>query len=178
VSARVLVAGVGNVFLGDDGFGVEVIRRLSDVDLPDWVRVADYGIRGMHLAYDLAGGDQDLTIMVDATTRGDPPGTVYVIELDTSAPAAPTPSDGTEVAVQFMDAHGMQPDVVLNLIRLLGGEPGRVLLVGCEPAVLDHGMSLSPPVGGAVDMAVQAVVDLVGEYESEHESLSMGRNGC
>jgi len=178
VTTRVLVAGVGNVFLGDDGFGVEVTRRLSAVDLPDWVRVADYGIRGMHLAYDMAGGEQELTIMVDATTRGDPPGTVYVIDLDTSTPAVPAPSDGTEVAARFMDAHGMEPDVVLNLIRLLGGDPGRVLLVGCEPAVLDHDMSLSTAVGGAVDTAVKAVVNLIEEFESEHESLSVVRDWC
>jgi hydrogenase maturation protease len=178
----VLVAGVGNVFLGDDGFGVEVVRRLAAVDLPNWVRVADYGIRGMHLAYDIAGGDYELTIMVDATHRGDPPGTVYVIELDTSPHAVPAPTDGTEVAVRFMDAHGMEPDVVLNLIHLLGADPGRVLLVGCEPAVLDHDMRLSPAVAEAVDVAVQGVVDLLDEFgseaESENESLSVVRDWC
>lgn len=182
MSARVLVAGVGNVFLGDDGFGVEVVRRLASVDLPNWVRVADYGIRGMHLAYDIAGGDHELTIMVDATHRDEPPGTVYVIELDTSPDAVPTPTDGTEVAAQFMDAHGMQPDVVLNLIHLLGADPGRVLLVGCEPAVLDHDMSLSPAVAAAVNVAVNAVVDLIDEFEhepaSENETLSVVRDWC
>jgi hydrogenase maturation protease len=154
----VLVVGVGNIFLGDDGFGVEVARRLSTKDLPDHVRVVDYGIRGMHLAYDLVGADHDLTIMVDATQRGDPPGTVYVIELD-----LPEPAD-TGGPAPLLDAHGMQPDVVMGLIAVLGGEPGRVLLVGCEPASLDHRMSLSPVVEAAVDTAVRVVTGLVGSY--------------
>lgn len=154
----ILVVGVGNIFLGDDGFGVEVVRRLSTVELPEHVRVVDYGIRGMHLAYDLVGADHDLTIMVDATQRGDAPGTVYVIELD-----LPKPED-TGGPAPLLDAHGMQPDVVMGLIAVLGGEPGRVLLVGCEPAVLDHTMSLSPPVEQAVDTAVRVVVDLVDRY--------------
>jgi hydrogenase maturation protease len=159
VTARVLVAGVGNVFLGDDGFGVEVVRRLRDEGrdrkLPDWVRVADYGIRGMHLAYDLAGSAYELTILVDATSTGDPPGTVSVIELDTAAGAA------AEETTAVLDAHGMQPDVVLNLVRLLGADPGRVVLVGCQPAVLDHSMALSPAVEEAVGPAVDAVVELI-----------------
>jgi hydrogenase maturation protease len=175
VTPRVLVAGIGNIFLGDDGFGVEVVRRLAEVELPEWVRVCDYGIRGMHLAYDLVGGEYDLTIMVDATNRGDPPGTGYVIELDTAPPAERPPADAG-IAAQFMDAHGMQPDVVLNLVNLLGGEVGRVLLVGCEPAELDHRMSLSPPVEQAVDGAVAAVVDLIGEYQSDHKTPSIGRD--
>jgi hydrogenase maturation protease len=159
MSAGVLVACVGNIFLGDDGFGVEVARRLSKVDLPDGVRVVDYGIRGMHLAYDLAGADHDLTIMVDATQRGDPPGTVYVIELDTAA------SLSTEDISPVLDAHGMQPDVVLNLVGMLGEDPGRVLLVGCEPAALDEGMALSPVVEQAVDTAVRVVIDLCTREE-------------
>jgi hydrogenase maturation protease len=151
MSARILVACVGNIFLGDDGFGVEVARRLSKVELPETVQVVDYGIRGMHLAYDLAGADYDLTIMVDATQRGDPPGTVYVVELDT---------ESTEDISPVLDAHGMQPDVVLNLVGMLGEERGRVLLVGCEPAALNEGMALSPVVDQAVDTAVQVVIDL------------------
>ncbi|WP_410663591.1 hydrogenase maturation protease [Amycolatopsis sp. lyj-84] len=154
MTPRVLVAGVGNVFLGDDGFGVEVARRLSTKDLPADVRVADYGIRGMHLAHDLASGGYGLTILVDATMRGDPPGTVYVVELD--------PPDGPPQA-EALDAHGMQPDVVLNLVALLGGDPGRVLLVGCEPAVLEQRMGLSPAVEAAVDTAARVVTDLVKE---------------
>jgi hydrogenase maturation protease len=152
------VVGVGNIFLGDDGFGVEVASRLTAMDLPEHVRVVDYGIRGMHLAYDLVGADHDLTIMVDATQRGDRPGTVYVVELDLPAP------EDTGGPAPLLDAHGMQPDVVMGLIAVLGGEPGRVLLVGCEPASLDHRMGLSPAVDAAVDTAVRVVAGLVGEY--------------
>lgn len=154
MTTSVLVAGIGNVFLGDDGFGVEVVRELAKTELPEWVRVADYGVRGMHLAYDLAAADPDLTVLVDATERGDEAGTVYVIELDTSA-RSPRPC---------LDAHGMQPDVVLDLLALLGGVPGRVLLVGCEPAVLDHRMGLSPVVERAVGAAVAAVTDIVANH--------------
>jgi hydrogenase maturation protease len=150
-SGGVLVAGIGNIFLGDDGFGVEVARRLAGADLPPWVTVADYGVRGMHLAYDLAAADHELTILVDATERGDEAGTVYVIELDTSA----------RTARPCLDAHGMQPDVVLDLLALLGHVPKRVLLVGCEPAVIDHRMGLSPVVELAVGTAVAAVTELV-----------------
>jgi hydrogenase maturation protease len=173
VSARVLVAGVGNVFLGDDGFGVEVARRLASAGLPPWVRVADYGIRGMHLAYDLAGGGHELTILVDATSRDDVPGTVYVIELDTSAPP-PVVAETDFGPARFLDAHGMQPDVVLNLVRLLGGNPGKVLLVGCEPATLEQGMGLSPVVAGAVDSAVSVVTTLVAGYGAEAGGTPVG----
>jgi len=155
---KVLVAGIGNVFLGDDGFGVEVVRRLSAehaAEIPPWVRVVDYGIRGMHLAYDLAGTGYDLTIMIDATTRGDAPGTVYVIELDLPL-AAPPP---------VLDAHGMRPDVVLNLVAMLGENPGPILLVGCEPAMLDQRMGLSPAVERAVGPAARAVLDLIAAPE-------------
>jgi hydrogenase maturation protease len=168
VTPRVLVAGIGNVFLGDDGFGVDVVRRLSQVDLPDWVRVVDYGIRGMHLAYDMAGGDYELTIMVDAAARGEAPGTVSVVELDPTAARQP----------EMLDAHGMQPDVVLALVGQLGAAPGRVLLVGCEPAVLDHRMALSPAVERMVDTAVRAVVDLVGKHSAEDRTVSVARDGC
>ncbi len=158
MTERVLVAGVGNVFLGDDGFGVEVVRRLAGVPLPEWVRVADYGVRGLHLAYDLAGVDHELTILVDATERGDVAGTVYVVELDTAT------STATSTA-PCLDAHGMQPDVVLNLLAWLGGAPRRVVLVGCEPDVLDHRMGLSPVVERAVGTAAGVVVDLVTNHD-------------
>lgn len=158
---RVLVAGVGNIFLGDDGFGVEAVRKLSEVDLPAHVRLADYGIRGMHLAHDLAGAGYALTILVDATQRGDPPGTVCVVELSEST-----------MDMASLDAHGMQPDAVLGLVRVLGGDPGRVLLVGCEPASLDPGMALSPPVEQAVDTAVRVVLALVERFPFSDEELS------
>ncbi len=146
---RVLVAGIGNIFLGDDGFGVEVIKELEQVELPSWVQIADYGIAGMHLAYDLLGG-YDTTILLDATPHGRVPGTLSLIEADTedlaSAPA--------------IDAHGMQPEAVFRLLRLLGGDAGRVLIVGCEPACLNEGIGLSAAVEAAVPAAVRAVTEL------------------
>jgi hydrogenase maturation protease len=152
MTARMLIAGVGNIFLGDDGFGAEVARRLAAADLPDWVRVADYGISGIHLAYDLAEG-YETTVLVDASARGGEPGTVYLLEIDAGAPPAGESA--------LFDAHGMQPDVVLSLLGLLGADAGRVLVVGCEPASVDEGIGLSAPVAAAVDEAVRVVLDLV-----------------
>ena len=165
---RVLVAGIGNIFLSDDGFGVEVARRLATAQLPGGVTVVDYGIRGMHLAYDLASGF-DAAILVDATSRGGAPGTIYVIEPDLpSGPAEPAAgSDPTPV----LDAHGMEPDVVLGLLDLLGGDrPGRITVVGCEPASVSEGMGLSEPVLASVDEAVRVVLRLAaGETAAGEE---------
>ncbi|MDP9870132.1 MULTISPECIES: hydrogenase maturation protease [Streptosporangium] len=149
---RILVAGVGNVFLGDDGFGVTVARRLAGTELPDGVLVTDFGIRGVHLAYELTGGGYDATILLDAASRGSPPGTLYVLE----------PSPG-ECPGSFVDAHAMTPESVLALADTLGGVTGRVLLVGCEPADLSPGMELSAPVAGAVGAAVNLVRELLLE---------------
>ncbi len=173
MTGRMLIAGVGNIFLGDDGFGVEVARRLSAADLPDWVRVADYGISGMHLAYDLAEG-YETTILIDASPRGGEPGTVYVMEVDAAgAPAAAPHEGGAEQdrphpalsrpigESPLLDAHGMQPDVVFSMLDMLGADAGRVLVVGCEPASTDEGIGLSAPVTAAVDEAVRVVLNLV-----------------
>jgi len=162
MTARVLVAGVGNIFLSDDGFGVEVASRLAGTDLPGWVEVADYGIRGLHLAYDLADAEgYQTTILVDAAPRGGEPGTVYVIEpeLRPQRPAAGAAINGNPL----FDAHGMQPDVVFGVLDMLGGQAGRVLVVGCEPASVTEGIGLSGPVAAAVDEAVQVVLDLVAQ---------------
>jgi hydrogenase maturation protease len=175
-----LVAGVGNIFLGDDGFGVEVARRLADAELPDWVRVADYGISGMHLAYDMAEGFQ-ATILIDAAPRGGTPGTVYVIEPERNPAATRQPDRqlGAEPAVaasaQLIDGHGMQPDVVLGVLEMLGADAGRVLVVGCEPASVDYRIGLSPPVQAAVDEAVRVVLDLVAAAGSDAEPVSGSR---
>jgi hydrogenase maturation protease len=164
VTERTLIAGIGNIFLGDDGFGVEVARRLAGEELPDHVTVADYGIAGMHLAYDLCDG-YDRAILIDATPRGAEPGTVFVIE----------PEQAAEPQLALLDAHGMQPDVVLGMIGTLGGAGGapgreagpdgsnavRVLIVGCEPASSEPGIGLSEMVAAAVDNAVKVVLDLI-----------------
>jgi hydrogenase maturation protease len=149
VSRRVLVAGIGNIFLGDDGFGVEVANRLAGRSVPDGVRVADFGIRGVHLAYELLDG-YDALVLIDAVPLGEAPGTLAVIEP--GPPAAP--ADGDDVA-PIVDAHSMSPGVVLGLLAGLGGSVGRILVVGCQPAVLDEGIGLSPPVADAVDRAVE-----------------------
>ena len=165
-TGRTLVACLGNIFLSDDGFGVEVARRLARYQLPDGVRVTDYGIRGMHLAYDLAEGF-DSTILVDATKRGGEPGTVYLIEPDPATNGTspdPDPDDGTAAMLarmSLLNAHGMQPDLVLGLAGTLGAEAGRVLVVGCEPASLEEGIGLSAPVAAAVEDAVRMVTRLV-----------------
>ncbi|GGO17771.1 peptidase M52 [Microbispora rosea subsp. aerata] len=148
---RTLVAGVGNVFLGDDGFGVAVARHLAAAGVPDGVEVGDFGIRGIHLAYELTSG-YDLTILVDAVPSGRAPGTLCVRE-----PAPPEPAD-------FVDAHAMTPDAVLTLAGGLDlPRGGRVLLVGCEPADVTPGMELSPPVAAAVPKAAGLVLELIAE---------------
>jgi hydrogenase maturation protease len=163
--ARVLVAGVGNVFLGDDGFGVEVARRLAGQRLPGWVRVADFGIRGVHLAYELLEG-YEKAILVDASPRGETPGTVYVIEPDMDG--QPDPAEPAEPGV-LVDGHGMEPDAVFALLKALGGDIPKLLVVGCEPAEVSERMGLSPPVAGAVDQAVAVVRELIGEHETGKE---------
>jgi hydrogenase maturation protease len=170
VNGRLLIAGVGNIFLGDDGFGVEVAGRLAAVDLPEWVHVVDYGIRGMHLAYDLAGYSS--AILVDATARGGAPGTIYVIEPDLPQPATASDDGAAAASNPIFNAHGMEPDVVLSMLSMLevdqaadshvhGAETRQVLVVGCEPACVDYGIGLSTPVAAAVDEAVAVVTDLV-----------------
>jgi hydrogenase maturation protease len=152
MSRKVLVAGVGNIFLGDDGFGVEVARRLAMTTLPDGVKVADFGIRGVHLAYELCDG-YDTAILVDAAPRGGEPGTVYVIEPDAVG-------TGDEAAT-LLDAHGMQPDAVLGLLSVLGGQVRQVYVVGCEPDSVEERMGLSDSVERAIDDAIRAVRDLL-----------------
>jgi hydrogenase maturation protease len=157
-AGRVLVAGIGNVFLGDDGFGVEVVSRLGEQDLPDGVDVVDYGIRGVHLAYDLLDGRHATLVLVDALPMDEPPGTLAVLEV---------PGDGPTPAA--VDGHSMSPDVVLAALRGLGGTQPRVLVVGCRPAVLDEGMQLSAPVAAVVDEAARLVVRLAAEAAAARE---------
>lgn len=157
---RTLVAGLGNVFLGDDGFGVEVVRRLAREPQPAGVRVVDFGIRGLHLAYELLDG-YDATILVDATPRGGTPGELHLIEVgrDDLPPAAT--SDELVAQGAVLDAHDMTPDAVLALLVTLGGTPGRVLVLGCEPAVVREQMGLSAPVTAAVDVALAELRTLI-----------------
>ena len=159
-SGRVLVAGIGNIFFGDDGFGAAVAQRLAATELPPGIEVADFGIRGLDLAYAL-GQPYDAAILVDAMTRGRLPGHLEVIEPDAD----------TDDAASF-DSHRMDPRAVLKLARRLGGLPPQILLVGCEPSgtVDDESMSmsLSAPVAAAVEKAVEMVLDLAGLLLAGH----------
>lgn len=152
---KMLVAGIGNIFLGDDGFGVEVAQRLLGETFPEEVRVADFGIRGLHLAYELLDG-YALAILIDAAPRGGAPGTVYVIEPDLEDLPGEAAADAPA-----LDAHGMDPVAVLAMARTLGGELGRVLIVGCEPAEIEERIGLSEPIVGAVEEAVRIVRELI-----------------
>jgi len=158
-SPRILVAGVGNVFFGDDGFGVEVARRLLERRWPDTVTIRDFGIRGLDFAYALLGG-YDAAILVDTVRRGRDPGTLYVLEVEGDAGGA-----GAGARAFPLDTHGMDPARVLQFVRAMGGEPGTLHVVGCEPANLGDEeepiMGLSPEVRGAVTMAIGLVEDLI-----------------
>jgi hydrogenase maturation protease len=152
VKGTVLVAGIGNIFLTDDGFGPEVARRLASRELPDRVKVVDYGIRGMHLAYDLLEGYDGL-VLVDAIGRDGDPGDVVVLQI--------RPED---LGTGDFDAHGMEPVSVLASLGSMGGELPPTYVVGCQPADVQDGMGLTPPVEAAVDRAIDAVLEvLTGE---------------
>ncbi|MEV6195066.1 hydrogenase maturation protease [Streptomyces sp. NPDC051920] len=164
-TGRILVAGVGNVFLQDDGFGVETLRRLAArvPELPPGVELMDAGIRGVHLAYRLLEGYRTL-VLVDLVSRDGPPGTLYTIDVGPGPPAArsgPGP----------LDTHAMDPATVLALLHDLhagagGTLPREVYVIGCEPLDTGEGMGLTPPVAGAVDAAADLVLDLVRRASS------------
>ena len=162
--ARTLVAGIGNVFLGDDGFGVETVRRLQGHEPPPGVELQDTGVRGVHLAYQLLDGYRAV-VLVDAVPGDDPPGTLRVVEPDLTARVAPD-------AGAVVDGHRMTPDTVLGLLGTLtagtgGTGPERILVVGCVPESLEESMGLSAPVAAAVDPAARLVHDLVCDLVGE-----------
>jgi hydrogenase maturation protease len=162
--ARILVAGIGNIFLGDDGFGVEVARRLATRELPTGVRVADFGIRGFDLVYALQDG-YETTILVDAYPHGQAPGTVSLVEPDLSQ------MDEPQQAV--VETHGMNPMNVLRMAATMNSGLKKVLLVGCEPATFggeEGQMGLSEPVEAAVDEAVKLVTSAVERILQEQPS--------
>lgn len=161
---KILIAGIGNIFLGDDGFGVEVAGRLSESEFPEGVRVQDFGIRGYDLAYALLDS-YDLTILVDAAPRGAAPGTLYVIEPELNQPDLNQESAETQGVA--LDAHAMNPVSVLQLAKSMGPVSGKVLLVGCEPATLggeEGQMGLSEAVAAVVDQAAALVRRLVADH--------------
>lgn len=170
-SPTILVAGIGNIFLGDDAFGSEVARRLELQSWPDGVRVVDFGIRGLDLAYALLDG-HDLTILIDAAPRGLAPGTVSVIEPDLSV------LDQPEQGTALLDAHTLDPLKILGLARVMGAPRKRLLLVACEPADLgdDEGrLGMSDPVRVAVDEAAHLIARMVQEFR---EGSVLPGDGC
>lgn len=149
MSARILVAGIGNIFLTDDGFGSEVARRLATRSLPDGVTVTDYGIRGMHLAYDLLEG-YDALVIIDAMPHHADPGDLVVLAVG--------PED---IGEEDFDAHGMEPTAVLASLGSLGGELPPTYVVGCQPADVGEGIGLTQAVEAAVEEAVSTVTTLL-----------------
>jgi len=165
---RILVAGIGNIFFGDDAFGVEVIRELERQELPPEVRVKDFGIRSYDLAYELGSG-YDAAILVDATPRGELPGTVCLLELDVA-------SLGT-LDRASVDGHAIDPVRVLQMAESLGGIPAHLYLVGCEPAELeleDGRMGLSDAVLAAIPKAVEMIQSAVTEMLQPQTILKTG----
>jgi hydrogenase maturation protease len=160
MASRILIAGIGNIFLGDDGFGPEVMRHVCDrVDGSDGVSATDYGIGGMHLAYDLLE-DWDALVLVDAIPNRGSPGTVHLFEADHGSPDSPA----------GLDAHGMDPATVFASLRALGGTAPRTIVVGCEVTDVSDGMGLSEPVAAAVPEAVRAVESAVTMLRAEDEA--------
>jgi len=156
---RILIAGIGNIFFGDDGFGCEVAQQLMQNTLPTEVRVIDFGIRSYDLAYTLTDGF-DVVTLVDAMARGEAPGTVAVIEPDLNRLG--------EFQNSVPDAHSLDPVSVLHLAQTIGSLPQRLLLVACEPAVLDSegDLALSEPVRAAVPHAIEEIESLVAKFLS------------
>jgi hydrogenase maturation protease len=170
--ARILIAGVGNIFLGDDAFGVEVVQALARRPLPEGVEVVDFGIRGLDLAYALLK-EYDAVILVDTSPRGGSPGTLYVLEPECSTGPAP------EDASLAIETHSLDPAKVLRLAAALGGQVKKLLLVACEPEPLqdpdDMRMGLSSPVQAVVSEAITVVESLVARLlGGEGNALSCG----
>jgi hydrogenase maturation protease len=158
---QILVAGIGNAFLRDDGFGGKVAERLLQGELPSGVTVLDFGTGGLDLAYEVMRG-YDALLMIDVSRQGGEPGTLYVIEPD-EAEVAGGIEDG-----EVINPHGMDPQTVLRFVKTVGGWPGKVVVVACEPASVEEmGMELSPKVAAAVDRAVAVVLEQIAQLRTD-----------
>ena len=165
---QILVAGIGNAFMGDDGFGGQVAQRLEQRELPAGVSVFDFGTGGLDLAYEVMRG-YDALVIVDINRQGEPPGTVFVMEPD------PADVEGGIEDGAVIDPHAMDPQTVLRFVKSVGGWPGKVVIVACEPSsVGEVAWGLSEAVEGALDRAVEVVLQQVEElgrdaaYVKEH----------
>jgi hydrogenase maturation protease len=158
---QILIAGVGNAWLQDDGFGAEVARRLAEVELPSGVSVMDVGTSGLDLAYEVMRGYSAL-IIVDVSRQGGEPGTLYVIDVEPDD-VPDTIEDG-----ETIDPHSMDPMTMLRFVRVIGGWPGRVQVIACEPAVVDDvGVGLTEVVEASVARAMELVLETVEELRTD-----------
>ena len=157
---RVLIAGIGNIFQGDDAFGVEVARRLLAGGSVTSAEVRDFGIRGIDLVFAFLDG-YDLVVLVDAVSRCCDPGTVFVIEPDLSGFEESTPAD---IAAAMLDGHSLYPLQVLGQATRMGARFGKVIVVGCEPASIEENADLSPQVEAAIEPAISKIMFLVNEF--------------
>jgi hydrogenase maturation protease len=158
---RILVAGIGNAWLKDDGFGGEVVKRLESRELPEGAAVFDFGTGGLDLAYELMRG-YDALLLIDVRRQGGEPGTLYVMEVL---------KDDVEAGIedgQIINPHAMDPQTVLRFVKTLGAWPGKVVIVACEPAEVEEmGMGLSPAVQSAVDAAVGVVIETIEQLRTD-----------
>lgn len=168
--SKMLVAGVGNIFFNDDGFGCEVARRLANETLPEGVTVGDFGIKGVHLAYELLEG-YDTVIIIDAAPCGGKPGDLYLIEPKfediEESPLVQSAAGGESALV---DAHGLDPEAIFGMLKALGGTVKRALIVGVEPEDVEDGIGLSAVVEAAVEPAVRRLVDIITRVQAEQET--------
>ncbi|MGI8863959.1 MAG: hydrogenase maturation protease [Solirubrobacteraceae bacterium] len=158
---QILVAGIGNAWMRDDGFGGEVAKLLESRELPDGVQVMDFGSGGLDLAYEVMRG-YDALILIDVSRQGEKPGTLYVMEADRDD------VDGQVEDGQMLDPHGMDPETVLRFVKYVGGWPGRVFVVACEPEIVeDVGFGLSDAVSGSLGRAADVVLETIEELRAD-----------
>lgn len=174
MTARILVAGIGNIFLGDDGFGSEVVRNAEIPRDDSSVRVIDYGIRGMHLAYDLLE-DWDTLVLVDAVPSRGSPGTLHVFQADCETDPAVIESGSV---APVLDSHSMDPAAVFASLRALGGSPPYTVVVGCEAGSVEEGIGLTEPVAKAVPRAARAVQEIVAALQTSATAQTPLREGA
>jgi hydrogenase maturation protease len=159
---QILIAGIGNAWQRDDGFGSEVARRLEHRELPPEVAVVDFGTGGLDLAYQMMNG-YDALLMIDISRQGGAPGTLYVMEVEEDDVAGGAVEDG-----EVLNPHGMDPETVLRFIKITGAWPGKVVIVACEPQTIEEmGMGLSDVVEEAVDRAVDLVIETAKELTTD-----------
>jgi hydrogenase maturation protease len=165
---QVLIAGIGNAWQRDDGFGSEVARRLEGRDLPEGVAVIDFGTGGLDLAYQVMYGYDGL-LMIDVSRQGGSPGTLYVMEVDEDEVPGGSVEDG-----EVLNPHAMDPETVLRFIKITGGWPGKVVIVACEPETVEEmGVGLSPVVEEAVERAVDLVLETAKELLTDEAYASV-----